>query len=172
MDSVFYGKLHEKNKGPFLVVSCTGPVNYEIQEIEGGRKFILHVDKLYPYVPEDDEVLSSWLPLLPQHQDVSCQCDVNAQGTASTACQVDMQPNYGSKDQFLYHLVHYIAHRTIDSPPDKVGKPAESGKMLPLVINMKHKVFPPKYIQKLRLWTNLNQSYRHPMCVTRHSEMF
>ena len=31
VDSVFHaGKLHEKNKGPFLVVSRTGPVNYEI----------------------------------------------------------------------------------------------------------------------------------------------
>ena len=73
VDSVFHaGKLHEKNKGPFLIVSRTGPVTFEIQETEGGRKSIIHVDKLYQYVAEDGEVLPSWLPKLLTVADAEC----------------------------------------------------------------------------------------------------
>ena len=107
VDSVFrVGKLHEKNKGPVLVVSRTGPVNYEIQETDGGRKSILHVDKLYPYVPEDGEDLTSWLPQLHQLLDVSCQCDVSAHDTVSTACQVEILPLTGSNDFVLVPSDH------------------------------------------------------------------
>ena len=90
VDSVFHaGKLHEKNKGPFLIVSRTGPVTYETQETDGGRKSIVHVDKLYPYVPVDGEELCSWLPELVLFKDATRQSGVSSQDTASAASQVD-----------------------------------------------------------------------------------
>ena len=96
VDSVFHaGKLHEKNKGPFLIVSQTGPVNYETQEIEGGRKSIVHVDKLYPYVPEDGEVLVSWLPALLTVAEVGCQVEAMPTDTFSKASQANLLASIG-----------------------------------------------------------------------------
>ena len=96
VDSVFHaGKLHEKNKGPFLIVSQTGPVNYETQEIEGGRKSIVHVDKLYPYVPEDGEVLVSWLPALLTVVEVGCQVEAIPIDTFSKASQANLLASIG-----------------------------------------------------------------------------
>ena len=102
VDSVFHaGKLHKKNKGPFLVISKPGPVNYEIQESKHGRTSIVHVDKLYPYSPEVDEVMTSWLKEIPLQSDVSCQCDVMEVSTTTTECQTAMQPPPGPVDQTL-----------------------------------------------------------------------
>ena len=91
IDSVYKaGKLHEKNQGPFLVISRPGPVNYEIQQKENGRTSIIHVDKLYPYTPEDGEFLQSWLPVILPLQDGSCQCDIKDTNSMTTGCQTDM----------------------------------------------------------------------------------
>ena len=48
------------------------------------------IDKLYPYTPEDGELLESWLPEIIPLQDVSCQCDVSEMCSVTTACQTDM----------------------------------------------------------------------------------
>ena len=53
------GKLHPKNVGPYLVLEKTGPVTYKIQEAEGARESIMHVDKLYPFPPEEGQVMVS-----------------------------------------------------------------------------------------------------------------
>ena len=71
-------------------MSRTGPVNFEIPETEGGRKSIIHVDKLYQYVPEDGEVLHSWLPKLLTVADAGCQIEISAKDTISKASQVDL----------------------------------------------------------------------------------
>ena len=65
-------------------MSQTDPVTFETQETEGGRKSIVHVDKLYQYVPEDGEVLHSWLPNLLTVADAGCQVEISSWNLLST----------------------------------------------------------------------------------------
>ena len=50
------------NQGPYLILKKTGPVTYKIQEYKGGRKAIVHADKLYRYSQVDGEEIVLWLP--------------------------------------------------------------------------------------------------------------
>ncbi len=55
------GKLHYKNRGPWLVLAKVSPVTYRIQRHAGAEPKIVHVDKLMPYQPDFGEELESWL---------------------------------------------------------------------------------------------------------------
>lgn len=67
------GKLHLKNDGPFLVLAVRGPVSYEIQRSAESRIQVVHVDKLYRYIPDPDEVLTPWRDFSAQGISVASQ---------------------------------------------------------------------------------------------------
>ena len=85
VDSVLRpGKLHNRNLGPYLIINKSGPVTYEIQASSEGRKSTIHVDKLYPYRPEQDESLTSWLPQEPITLEIGTQVsEIPCQSVAS-----------------------------------------------------------------------------------------
>ncbi len=55
------GKLHYKNRGPWLVLAKVSSVTYKIQRHTGAEPEIVHVDKLMPYQADFGEELESWL---------------------------------------------------------------------------------------------------------------
>ncbi len=59
--SVTGGKLHGRNKGPWLVLAKTGPVTYKIQCSAGAKPELVYVDKLLSYHADFREELQSWL---------------------------------------------------------------------------------------------------------------
>ena len=55
------GKLQNKNIGPWLVLDQVGEVNYRVQRQEKADPQVVHVDKLTPYLPDFDVVLTPWI---------------------------------------------------------------------------------------------------------------
>ncbi len=55
------GKLHYRNRGPWLVLAKTGPVAYKIQRHATAEPEFVHIDKLLPYQADFEEELHSWL---------------------------------------------------------------------------------------------------------------
>ncbi len=55
------GKLRYTNRGPWLVLTKTGPLTYKIQRHPQAEADIVHVDKLMPYYPDFGEELHSWI---------------------------------------------------------------------------------------------------------------
>ena len=71
------GKLWKKNTGPWLVLKQTGPVDYKIQRSADSPVKVVHVDKLYPYHPEDGEILIIWVNFSANSQEQATQFDFN-----------------------------------------------------------------------------------------------
>lgn len=57
-----YPKWEKYYQGPFEVMKETGPLNYLVQKLPRGRSFVVHVDKLTPYLTTleaDSEITES-----------------------------------------------------------------------------------------------------------------
>ena len=121
------GKLHNRNLGPYLILNKTGPVTYEIQASSEGRKSTIHVDKLYPYRPDQDECLISWLPQEPTTLDIGCQMTENpCPSVASQTIDPGLQPPDLPKQRpAVINTVPAITNTTtIDQPPTPPAQPA------------------------------------------------
>ena len=144
------GKLHPKNVGPYLVLEKTGPVTYKIQESEGARESIMHVDKLYPFHPEEDQTMVSWLPPEIPQINVACQCtgadfdsicntnpedvqDVTQSGEIVISSQEAAQVSYGSAQPRL----HANDNRNILPQVDEIVPPDQCAPKVPPKDNAK-----------------------------------
>lgn len=49
-----YPKWEKYYQGPFEITAKTGPLNYRVQKLPRGRAFVVHVDKLIPYLGSEE----------------------------------------------------------------------------------------------------------------------
>ena len=69
------GKLRNKNEGPWLILSKVGEVYYRIQRTKGEEPQVVHVDKLVPYYPDFDTVLTPWITMESGPRNTGTQTD-------------------------------------------------------------------------------------------------
>ena len=87
------GKLLKKNKGPWLVLTKIGEVNYRIQATPDSKPTVVHVDKLIRYHPAEDKPLIPWVTDLPYNntgsQTEPVQIPIIQSNSAATTPRID-----------------------------------------------------------------------------------
>jgi hypothetical protein len=71
------GKWQKKFTGPFEVIKLMGPVNLLIRQSPRARPFVVHIDKVKPFIGEDkaDENCERNIAIKDQQVDHAMDCD-------------------------------------------------------------------------------------------------